>query len=56
MKILKYAGSAVDVFTYALHVHSDVTDPSQKRSYVVAAAIISHYHNRKQITITTIKS
>ena len=47
MKILKNAGSAVDVFTYALHVHSDVTGPGQKRSYVVAAAIFSHYHNRK---------
>ena len=52
MKILKYAGSAVDVFTYVLLAHSDVTDPGQKRYYAVAAAIISHYHNNL-ITITT---
>lgn len=32
---------------FALHAHSDVTDPGQKRSYAVAAAIISHYHNNK---------
>ena len=47
MKILKNAGSAVDVFTYALHVHSDVTDQIRKIFYAVAAAIFSHYHNSK---------
>ena len=47
MKILKCAGSAVDVFTSALYVHSDVTVPGQKPSFAVAAAIISHYQNNK---------
>ena len=44
MKVLKFAESAVDVFMSALHAHSDVTDPGQKTYFVVAAAIISHYH------------
>jgi len=47
MKIPKYAGSAVDVFLSVRYVHLDVMDPGLNRSYAVAAAIISHYHNRK---------
>ena len=46
MKILKSAESAVDVFISVRCAHLDVTDPGQKRYYAVAAAIISHYHNK----------
>ena len=47
MKILKYAGSVEDVFMFALHAHSDVTDQIRRIFYAEAAEIISYYHVRK---------